>query len=103
MPGPDRTDTMTIDDSDPMTTQPVSANGSVAASPPILEAKDVTMAFGGVKALSSVSASFLDGQICGLIGPNGAGKTTFFDCLTGIRRPTSGSVHFEGQDVTGRS
>jgi branched-chain amino acid transport system ATP-binding protein len=94
---------MTSDDSDLIINQPASENGHGAVPHPVLEARDVTMAFGGVKALTSVSASFDSGQICGLIGPNGAGKTTFFDCLTGIRRPTSGSVHFEGQDVTGRS
>jgi branched-chain amino acid transport system ATP-binding protein len=61
------------------------------------------MAFGGVKALSEVSVSFAAGEICGLIGPNGAGKTTLFDCLTGIRRPTSGSIRYCGEEVTGRS
>jgi branched-chain amino acid transport system ATP-binding protein len=77
------------------------SNGKVAT--PILEARAVTMAFGGVRALSEVSVSFAAGEICGLIGPNGAGKTTLFDCLTGIRRPTSGSIHYGGEEVTGRS
>jgi branched-chain amino acid transport system ATP-binding protein len=76
-------------------------NGKVAT--PILEASGVTMAFGGVRALSDVSVSFAAGEICGLIGPNGAGKTTLFDCLTGIRRPTSGSIRYGGEEVTGRS
>jgi branched-chain amino acid transport system ATP-binding protein len=76
-------------------------NGKVAT--PILEARAVTMAFGGVRALSNVSVSFAAGQICGLIGPNGAGKTTLFDCLTGIRRPTSGSIRYGGEEVTGRN
>jgi branched-chain amino acid transport system ATP-binding protein len=76
-------------------------NGKVAT--PILEASAVTMAFGGVRALSEVSVSFAAGEICGLIGPNGAGKTTLFDCLTGIRRPTSGSIRYGGEEVTGRS
>jgi branched-chain amino acid transport system ATP-binding protein len=76
-------------------------NGKVAI--PILEASAVTMAFGGVRALSEVSVSFAAGEICGLIGPNGAGKTTLFDCLTGIRRPTSGSIRYGGEEVTGRS
>ncbi|HEY6623233.1 MAG TPA: ABC transporter ATP-binding protein [Acidimicrobiales bacterium] len=70
---------------------------------PVLEARQVTMTFGGVQALSDVNASFAGGELCGLIGPNGAGKTTLFDCLTGIRRPTAGSIHFDGADVTGRS
>jgi branched-chain amino acid transport system ATP-binding protein len=77
------------------------SNGKVAS--PILEAQAVTMAFGGVRALSEVSVSFAAGEICGLIGPNGAGKTTLFDCLTGIRRPTSGSIRYGGEEVTGRS
>jgi branched-chain amino acid transport system ATP-binding protein len=77
------------------------SNGKVAT--PILEARAVTMAFGGVRALSDVSVSFAAGEICGLIGPNGAGKTTLFDCLTGIRRPTSGSIRYGGEEVTGRS
>jgi branched-chain amino acid transport system ATP-binding protein len=77
------------------------SNGKVAT--PILEARAVTMAFGGVRALYEVSVSFAAGEICGLIGPNGAGKTTLFDCLTGIRRPTSGSIHYGGEEVTGRS
>jgi branched-chain amino acid transport system ATP-binding protein len=77
------------------------SNGKVAI--PILEARTVTMAFGGVRALSEVSVSFAAGEICGLIGPNGAGKTTLFDCLTGIRRPTSGSIRYGGEEVTGRS
>jgi branched-chain amino acid transport system ATP-binding protein len=77
------------------------SNGKVAT--PILEARAVTMAFGGVRALSEVSVSFAAGEICGLIGPNGAGKTTLFDCLTGIRRPTSGEIRYGGEEVTGRS
>ena len=77
------------------------SNGRVA--PPILEAETLTMAFGGVRALSEVSVSFAAGEICGLIGPNGAGKTTLFDCLTGVRRPTSGSIRYCGEEVTGRS
>lgn len=61
------------------------------------------MAFGGVRALSDLTAGFAAGEVCGLIGPNGAGKTTLFDCLTGVRRPTAGSIHLDGADVTGRS
>jgi branched-chain amino acid transport system ATP-binding protein len=76
---------------------------SNTVAPPILEAREVTMNFGGVQALSDVSVSFVAGEVCGLIGPNGAGKTTFFDCLTGVRRPTAGSIHFDGEDVTSRS
>jgi len=77
------------------------SNGKVARA--ILETHAVTMAFGGVRALSDVTVSFAAGEICGLIGPNGAGKTTLFDCLTGIRRPTAGSIRYCGEEVTGRS
>ncbi len=70
---------------------------------PLLEAVGVTMTFGGVRALSDVHAAFEAGTICGVIGPNGAGKTTLFDCLTGIRRPTSGSIRLRGEDVSRRS
>jgi branched-chain amino acid transport system ATP-binding protein len=80
-------------------------NGRVSANPvaPILEARDVTMVFGGIQALSNVNASFFPGEICGLIGPNGAGKTTFFDCLTGLRKPTAGSIRFDGEEIVDHS
>ena len=69
----------------------------------VLAADHVTMSFGGVRALSDVSASFLPGEVCGLIGPNGAGKTTLFDVLSGIRTPTAGRITLDGADVTSRS
>src|SRR4051794_27093859 len=50
-----------------------------------------------------VSVPFYRGQVCGLIGPNGAGKTTYFDCLSGVRTPTSGTIEFDGQQIGGRS
>jgi branched-chain amino acid transport system ATP-binding protein len=61
----------------------------------ILQAEDVTMRFGGLTAVDSVSFTVRRGEIMGLIGPNGAGKTTFFNCLTGLYLPTSGQVVFE--------
>ncbi len=70
---------------------------------PLLEAVGVTMTFGGVQALSEVDAAFESGTIYGIIGPNGAGKTTLFDCLTGVRRPTSGAIRLRGEDVSRRS
>jgi branched-chain amino acid transport system ATP-binding protein len=69
----------------------------------LLEAVGVTMTFGGVQALTDVDAAFDAGTVYGVIGPNGAGKTTLFDCLTGIRRPTSGSIRLRGEDVSRRS
>ena len=94
---------MTNGASQAMVTEGGPASNGRVAPPPILEAETLTMAFGGVRALSEVSVSFAAGEICGLIGPNGAGKTTLFDCLTGVRRPTSGSIRYCGEEVTGRS
>ena len=63
---------------------------------PILEARDVTMRFGGLTAVRSVDFTVNTGEIVGLIGPNGAGKTTFFNCLTGLYVPTEGTVSYKG-------
>jgi branched-chain amino acid transport system ATP-binding protein len=66
----------------------------------LIEARNVTKAFGSFKAVDDASVSVEEGDMLGLIGPNGAGKSTFFNCLTGDTAPTSGSVHFAGVDVT---
>lgn len=71
--------------------------------PPVIEARDVRVTFGGINALAGVSAAFPLGQVCGVIGPNGAGKTTLFDCLTGVTEPTAGQIFLDGAEVTGRS
>ncbi|MDQ1044630.1 branched-chain amino acid transport system ATP-binding protein [Streptomyces sp. V4I2] len=63
---------------------------------PVLEARDVTMRFGGLTAVRSVDFTVNAGEIVGLIGPNGAGKTTFFNCLTGLYIPTEGTVSYKG-------
>ncbi|MFI9174528.1 ABC transporter ATP-binding protein [Streptomyces lincolnensis] len=63
---------------------------------PVLEARDVTMRFGGLTAVRSVDFTVNTGEIVGLIGPNGAGKTTFFNCLTGLYIPTEGTVSYKG-------
>jgi branched-chain amino acid transport system ATP-binding protein len=68
----------------------------------LLEVDSVTLRFGGVVALDDVSFSIDEGEILGLIGPNGAGKTTCFNVTTGIYRPTSGEVRFEGTAISGR-
>jgi len=67
----------------------------------ILEANEVSINFGGVKAVVDLSLTVDEGQILGIIGPNGSGKTTFFNILTGIYRPTSGTFVFKGEDITG--
>src|SRR5438046_10409842 len=66
----------------------------------LLEARDITKAFGSFKAVDSASVTVEQGDILGLIGPNGAGKSTFFNCLTGDLPVTSGTVRFAGTDVT---
>jgi ABC-type branched-subunit amino acid transport system ATPase component len=65
-----------------------------------LEARKLTVSYGGLRALDGVDITVPAGAIVGLIGPNGAGKTTFFDCVSGLVRPTSGRVHLFGRDVT---
>ena len=67
----------------------------------ILKIDNVTMKFGGVTAINSLSFEVEKGSIYGLIGPNGAGKTTIFNIITGNLYPTSGFVIFEGEDITG--
>jgi branched-chain amino acid transport system ATP-binding protein len=65
----------------------------------LLDARNVTMQFGGLIAVNDVSLQVRSGEIVGLIGPNGAGKTTFFNCLTGLYKPTFGSVTFDGKPL----
>jgi len=67
----------------------------------ILELKNLTMQFGGVKALDNVNFHVNRGEICALIGPNGAGKTTVFNVVTGVYKPTSGEIDFKGKSLLG--
>ena len=66
----------------------------------LLEAHDVTRAFGGFLALEDANLAVEAGEIVGLIGPNGAGKSTFFNCIAGDLEPTRGRIRFDGVDVT---
>ena len=68
----------------------------------LLEVDHVTLRFGGVVALNDVSFSLRKGEIFGLIGPNGAGKTTCFNAMTGVYRPTSGGIRFQGASIVGK-
>ncbi len=65
----------------------------------LLQTTDLTLKFGGLTALDSVNFAIKRGEILGLIGPNGAGKTTCFNAITGVYRPTSGAVVFDGEPL----
>lgn len=67
----------------------------------IVEVKNLSLNFGGVKAVQNVSLTIEKGGVTSIIGPNGAGKTTFFNIISGIYKPTSGTVIFDGKDITG--
>lgn len=67
----------------------------------LLEARNITIQFGGLKAVDSLQFGVRPGELLGLIGPNGAGKTTCFNMLTGVYQPTSGEVFFNGQSIKG--
>ena len=69
----------------------------------LLRVESVSRHFYGFAAVDGVSFDLQRGEMVGLIGPNGSGKTTLFNCITGLLRPSAGSVHFKGQDVTGRT
>src|ERR1700722_13188120 len=88
-----------------MTSAPAVSSGPVLSPTghPILSTVNVDVNFGGLRALSGVSVDLFAGEVCGIIGPNGAGKTTLFDCLTGVTRPTSGTIVLDSVAVTERS
>ncbi|UUN26279.1 ABC transporter ATP-binding protein [Streptomyces sp. FIT100] len=69
---------------------------TTATGETVLDARGVTMRFGGLTAVRNVDLTVNSGEIVGLIGPNGAGKTTFFNCLTGLYIPTEGEVRYKG-------
>ncbi len=66
----------------------------------LLEVDDVVVQFGGVTAVNEARFSLDAGRVTGLIGPNGAGKTTCFNVITGLQKPTSGHVRYDGKDIT---
>jgi len=68
----------------------------------VLELQNITMKFGGVTALNEVNLVVKKGEILALIGPNGAGKTTVFNVITGVYKPTSGDVVFQGSSIVGK-
>ena len=68
----------------------------------LLEARDITVRFGGLIAVDAVSATFRAGELVGIIGPNGAGKTTFFNAISGVIAPSSGQLIAGGGDLSGK-
>jgi ABC-type uncharacterized transport system ATPase subunit len=92
-----------------VTAEPILAGSgrSATASPdlaqPLLRTEKLTVRFGGLTALNGVDFSVPKGQVRAIIGPNGAGKSTFFNCVTGVLRPTSGAIFLAGDDITGLS
>jgi branched-chain amino acid transport system ATP-binding protein len=76
---------------------------AISPTAAILSTEDLTVRFGGLTALNNVNFELAPGEIRAVIGPNGAGKSTFFNCLTGVLRPASGHVRFNGEDITGLS
>jgi branched-chain amino acid transport system ATP-binding protein len=79
----------------------IASRGGGTSADVILRTEGLTVRFGGLTALDNVGISVSRGEIRAIIGPNGAGKSTFFNCLTGVLRPTSGRILFQGADVAG--
>ena len=87
---------------EPSTDERSPASGRGAAAP-ILRTEQLSVRFGGLAALNQVSIEVAREEVRAIIGPNGAGKSTFFNCLTGVLRPSAGRVVFDGEDITGLS
>jgi branched-chain amino acid transport system ATP-binding protein len=83
------------------TAAPAGDGRGIAAAEAILRTESLTMRFGGLTALNNVSIALPRGETRAVIGPNGAGKSTFFNCVTGVLRPSSGRIVFNGEDITG--
>ncbi len=73
-----------------------------ASAPPVLEVDAVTMQFGGVRAVDSMSFDVRPGEIHALVGPNGAGKSTLLNCICGYYRPQQGAIRIQGRPVVGK-
>ena len=69
----------------------------------LLEVKKLGISFGGLRAVDEFSVKIEKGMLYGLIGPNGAGKTTVFNLLTGVYKPTDGTITLDGENITGKS
>jgi branched-chain amino acid transport system ATP-binding protein len=73
---------------------------AAAAAPALIEARNLSIAFGGIRAVDNVSFSVAKGEIFAIVGPNGAGKSTIFNLISRIYQPTGGLLVFEGEDIT---
>ena len=82
------------------TAEPVPAGRSGAAAPALIEARNLSISFGGIRAVDDVSFSVPKGEIFAIVGPNGAGKSTIFNLISRIYEPTGGRLIFEGEDIT---
>ena len=69
----------------------------------LLEVRDLSLQFGGIRALQGVGVAIAEGETLAVIGPNGSGKTSLFNCVTGIYRPTSGAIRLRGESILGLS
>ena len=77
------------------------AHAALDAPVPLLEARNITVQFGGLLAVDAVNARFRAGELVGIIGPNGAGKTTFFNAISGVQEPSSGQLLLNGRNLAG--
>lgn len=71
-----------------------------AAKPVLLQIDNISLDFGGVRALDRVSLDIRDNEILAIIGPNGAGKTALLNCINGFYKPQSGAIHYDGKEIT---
>jgi branched-chain amino acid transport system ATP-binding protein/sulfate-transporting ATPase len=79
----------------------VTGTGAPGPGDAALVTRGLTVRFGGLEALAGVDVEVAEGETLGVIGPNGSGKTTFFNALTGLYRPATGDIRFEGRDLVG--
>lgn len=86
-----------------MNVHPHQRTGSseLAATPPVLEVRDVTLSFGAIKALDGISLNVYEREIFSIVGPNGAGKTSMLNSISGFYRPDQGSIRFRGNEIVG--
>ncbi|MEO8279888.1 MAG: branched-chain amino acid ABC transporter ATP-binding protein/permease [Ideonella sp.] len=96
-------DNLTVNESEVAAAAPGFRRPEVAGSGPILQVRGLSKHYGGLVANSNIDFSVNHGELRGVIGPNGAGKSTFFKMLTCEVKPSSGTIVFEGHDITGMS